>query len=61
MANKARHRATHVPTTKEPRSPGDSGYYEMDSGFTHPVTGMSNHITGTPPTPTIRGNAGGIG
>lgn len=52
---------TYSTGDKMPRSPGDSAFYSTASGFTHPVTGLSNNLTGTPPSPSMRGNTHPVG
>jgi hypothetical protein len=51
---------TYASGDKVPRSPA-APFYDMKSGFTHPVSGMANNITGTPNEPRMRGNTHPVG
>jgi hypothetical protein len=51
---------TYATGDKVPRSP-DAPFHSTKSGFTHPVEGLSNNITGIPPDPGMRGNTHGVG
>jgi len=51
---------TYSTGDKMPRSP-DAPFHETKSGFTFAPEGLSNNITGTPPSPGMRGNTHSVG